>query len=93
MRRMPAAKPQRQQIAFPPSRRHVLASTLRRHQSHQHKSNLTQGVKVSLGNPFHDEAPGANVIHPEGPDLGFEQGASSFLTLNEFKLECGLCFR
>jgi hypothetical protein len=93
MRRMPTAKSQRQQIALPPSERHVLAGTLRRHQSHQHESNLTQGVKVSLGNPFHDETPRANVIHPESLDLGFEQGVSSFLTPNEFKLECGFSFR
>jgi hypothetical protein len=93
MQRMPAMKPQRQQIAPPPSGRRALASILRRHQSHQHESNLAQGVKVPLDDPFHDETPRANVIHPEGLDLGFERGVSSFLTFNEFKLECGFCFR
>jgi hypothetical protein len=93
MRRMPAAKPQRQQIALPPSRHYVLANILRRHRSHQHKSNSAQGGVVALVSPFHDETPRAKVIHTEGPDLGFEQGVSSPLTLNEFKLECCFCFR
>jgi hypothetical protein len=85
--------PQKKQIPFPPSGRRVLAGTLRRHQSHQHESNLTQSVKVSLGDPFHDETPRANVIHPESLGQGFEQGVSSFLTPNEFKLEYGFCFK
>jgi hypothetical protein len=93
MRRMPAAKPQRQQIALPPSRHYVLANILRRHRSHQHKSNPAQGRVVALVVSFHDETPGAKVIHTEGPDQGFEQGVSSSLTLNEFKLECCFCFR
>jgi hypothetical protein len=46
-----------------------------------------------LGDPFHDETPRANVIHPVSLGLGFEQGVSSFLTLNDFKLEYGFCFR
>jgi hypothetical protein len=85
--------PQKQQIPFPPSGHRILSGTLRRYQSHQQESNLTQGVKVSLGGPFHDETPRANSIHPESFGLGFEQGVSSLLTLNEFKLECGFRFR
>jgi hypothetical protein len=56
-------------------------------------SSVAQGVKVSLGDLFHDETPKANIIHPGSLGLGFTQGVSSFLTLNEFKLECGFCFR
>jgi hypothetical protein len=93
MRRVSTAKPQKQRILFPPSGRRILAGTFRRHRSHQHESNLAQGVKVSLGDLFHDENPRANVIHPGSLGLGFDQGVSSFLTLNEFKLECGFCFR
>jgi hypothetical protein len=43
---------------------------------------------VALVNPFRDETPGAKVAHTEGLNLGFEQGVSSLLTPNEFKLEC-----
>jgi hypothetical protein len=32
-------------------------------------------------------------MHPESLGLGFEQGVSSLLTLNESKLEYGFCFR
>jgi hypothetical protein len=85
--------PQKQQVPFSFSGRNFLSGTLRRYQSHQHESNLTQGVKVSLGGPFHDETPGANTIHPESLGLGFEQGVSSLLTFNKFKLECEFCFR
>jgi hypothetical protein len=85
--------PQKQQIPFPSSGRRILSGTLRRYQSHQHESNLTQGIKVSLGGSFHDETPRANTIPPESLGLGFEQGVSSFLTLNESKLEYDFCFR
>jgi hypothetical protein len=64
-----------------------LASTLRGRQSHQHESNLAQGGIVALVNPFRDETPGAKVVYTEGLNLGFKQGVSSFLTLNESKLE------
>jgi hypothetical protein len=63
-------------------------STLRSRQSHQHKSNSTQGGIVAPVNSFRDETPGAKVVHIKGLNLGFEQGVSSFLTLNESKLEC-----
>jgi hypothetical protein len=46
-------------------------------------------VSISLGNLFRDETSGTNVVHPGSLGLGFAQGVSSFLTLNEFKLECG----
>jgi hypothetical protein len=42
---------------------------------------------------FCDETSGANIIHPGSLGLGFAQGVSSFLTLNEFKLECGFLFQ
>jgi hypothetical protein len=93
MRRVPTAKPQKQRIPFAPSGRRVLAGTLRRQRSHQHESSFAQGVKVSLGDLFHDETPKANIIHPGSLGLGFAQGVSSFLTPNEFRLECGFCFR
>jgi hypothetical protein len=35
----------------------------------------------------------ANIIHPGSLSPGFTQGVSSFLTLNEFKLECGFLFQ
>jgi hypothetical protein len=59
------------------------------------ESSIAQGVRVSvrLGNLFRDETSGANIIHPGSLGLGFVQEVSSFLTLNEFKLECGFCFR
>jgi hypothetical protein len=56
------------------------------------ESSIAQGVRVSLGNLFRDETSGANIIHPGSLGLGFAQGVSSFLTLNEFKLECGFLF-
>jgi hypothetical protein len=57
------------------------------------ESSIAQGVKVSLGDLFRDETPRANIIHPGSLGLGFAQGVSPFLTLNEFKLEYGFCFR
>jgi hypothetical protein len=59
------------------------------------ESSIAQGVRVSvrLGNLFRDETSGANIIHPGSLGLGFAQGVSSFLTLNELKLECGFLFQ
>jgi hypothetical protein len=57
--------------------------------------NITQGVRVSvrLNDFFCDETPGANLIHPGSLGLGFARGVSSFLTLNEFKLEYDSLFQ
>jgi hypothetical protein len=59
------------------------------------KFSIVQGVRVSakLSDFFCDETSGANIIHPGSLGLGFAQGVSSFLTLNEFKLECGFLFQ
>jgi hypothetical protein len=49
-------------------------------------------TKAFCANPlgrFHAETSRANAIHPEGFGLGFEQGVSSLLTLNESKLGYG----
>jgi hypothetical protein len=56
--------------------------------------SIAQGVRVSvrLNDFFCDETSGANLIHPGSLGLGFAQGVSSFLTLNEFKLECDFLF-
>jgi hypothetical protein len=57
--------------------------------------SIVQGVRVSvkLSDFFCDETSGANIIHPGSLGLGLAQGVSSFLTLNEFKLECGFLFQ
>jgi hypothetical protein len=57
--------------------------------------SITQGVKVSvrLNDFFCDETSGANLIHPGSLGLGFARGVSSFLILNEFKLECDSLFQ
>jgi hypothetical protein len=59
------------------------------------KFSIAQGVRVSvrLNDFFCDETSGANIIHPGSLGLGFAQGVSSFLTLNEFKLECDFLFQ
>jgi hypothetical protein len=57
--------------------------------------SIAQGIRVSvrLNDFFCDETSGANLIHPGSLGLGFAQGVSSFLTLNEFKLECDFLFQ
>jgi hypothetical protein len=53
------------------------------------------GVRVSVGLTefFHDETPGANLIHPGSLGLGFARGVSSFLTPNDFKFGCDSLFQ
>jgi hypothetical protein len=57
------------------------------------ESSMAQGVEVSLDNLFRDETSGANIVHSGSLGLVFAQGVSSSLTLNQFKLEYGFCFR
>jgi hypothetical protein len=52
---------------------------------------MAQGVEVSFDSLFHDETSKANIVHSGGLGLVFARGVSSFLTLNQFKLE--YCFR
>jgi hypothetical protein len=55
------------------------------------ESSMAQGVEVSFDSSFRDETSGANIVHSGSLVLVFAQGVSSFLTLNQFKLE--YCFR
>jgi hypothetical protein len=91
MRRVPEAKPQKQQIPSPPSRRCALAGTLSSPTKLSNESSMAQGVEVSFDSLFRDETSGANIVHSGSLGLVFAQGVSSFLTLNQFKLE--YCFR
>jgi hypothetical protein len=91
MRRVPKAKPQNQRVPSPPSRCCALAGTLSSPVKPSSESSTAQGVEVSLDSLFRDETSGANIVHSGSLGLVFAQGVSSFLTLNQFKLE--YCFR
>jgi hypothetical protein len=57
--------------------------------------SIAQGARVSirLNDFFYDETSGANLIHPGSLGLGFAQGVSSFLTLDEFNFGCDFLFQ
>jgi hypothetical protein len=56
----------------------------------QNELRIIQGVRVSvrLIDFFHDETPGANLIHPGSLGLGVARGVSSSLTPDDFKFGC-----
>jgi hypothetical protein len=54
---------------------------------------MAQGVEFSLDSLFRDETSGANIVHFGSLGLVFTQGVSSFLILNQFKLEYCVRFR